>query len=212
MDTEYEFQNKKAKDVKSRSDQLFKQIFQRSLIFTLSNALSFARLLSGIYIYYLIQTHQVFLSVVVIALAIVSDFLDGYFARKQHQISELGKILDPLADKFCIGLASIALYQGYGLPLWLVVLIIGRDVFILIGSVVLMTRLNYVVASAWPGKIAVTIISALLLSHLFQIRVLQVPLQALTLLFLLFSAGYYAIKFYHLLKRKEKVNVTNDSS
>ena len=193
-------------------EQLFKQIFQRPLIFTLSNAMSFARLLSGTYIYYLIQTHQVLLSVIVIALAIASDFLDGYFARKQHQISELGKILDPLADKFCIGLASIALYQGYGLPLWLVVLIIGRDILILIGSVVLITRLNYVVASAWPGKIAVTIISALLLSHLFQIHVLQRPLQALTFLFLLFSASYYAIKFYQLMKPKEKVDVPNDHS
>ena len=196
--------------MKHHRGHLFQRIFQRRLIFTLSNALSFARLLSGIYIYYLIQTHRVLEALIFIALAIASDFLDGYFARKQHQINKQEKILDPLADKFCIGLAAIALHQGYGLPLWLVGLIIGRDVLILVGSVVLMTRLNYVVASAWPGKIAVTIIAALLLSHLFQLSPLQTPLQMLTLLFLLFSAAYYGLKFYRLVIRKENAGVSHD--
>ncbi|MBI3035007.1 CDP-diacylglycerol--glycerol-3-phosphate 3-phosphatidyltransferase [Candidatus Woesearchaeota archaeon] len=62
----------------------------------------------------------------------VSDFLDGYFARKKKQVTEFGKLIDPIADKFLISTALIFLFvQGYeGIDLWMVVAIIAREVII----------------------------------------------------------------------------------
>ncbi len=69
------------------------------------------------------------------ALAAISDGLDGYIARRYNQKSELGKVLDPLADKLLLVSAIILLSldsKGYltRIPLWLTVLIISRDVLV----------------------------------------------------------------------------------
>jgi len=180
---------------------LFDRIFQRRQLWTYSNGMSLARLVAGFYLYHLIRTHQLFPSLLLASLAIASDFLDGYIARRRNEISELGKVLDPLADKISIALASMALYQEYGLPVWVVVVIIGRDVLIMIGSLLLMNRLKFVVASALPGKIAVTVMSALLLSYLFGLSSFYVPLQILTIAMIGYSSGYYGLKFYQLLQK-----------
>ena len=62
----------------------------------------------------------------------ISDFLDGYFARKKKQVTEFGKLIDPIADKLLISTALIFLIaQGYeGIELWMVVAIIAREVII----------------------------------------------------------------------------------
>ena len=62
----------------------------------------------------------------------VSDFLDGYFARKKKQVTEFGKLIDPVADKLLISTAMIfLLVQGYaGIDLWMVIAIIAREIII----------------------------------------------------------------------------------
>ncbi len=179
-------------------------IFKPQQVFTLPNLLSFIRLLLGGYIYYLMIHHQVQEATLWIIIAIASDYLDGIVARAQHRISEMGKIIDPLADKVAIGLASIALYQEYGLPLWLVVLIIGRDIGILLGSVLLISRLKFVVPSAIPGKITVTVIAATLLSFLYGLQVLQQPLVWLTLIMIILSSAYYLKNAWEMWHKTEK--------
>ena len=76
------------------------------------------------------------------AAASILDGVDGYIARHYHQVSELGKILDPLADKLLLVSAIVTLSFNHGnylgqIPLWLIGTIIGRDLLILIGFVVI---------------------------------------------------------------------------
>jgi len=145
-----------------------KIILEDRNIWTISNFLSSIRIFLGIIIYFLILNHASVSAILIAIVAIVSDFADGYLARKRNEVSELGKILDPLGDKVSIALGSIALYQSYGLPLWIVVVIISRDFLIVLGSLILMHKTRKVTASEIPGKIAVTIVSLLLLSYLFE--------------------------------------------
>jgi CDP-diacylglycerol--glycerol-3-phosphate 3-phosphatidyltransferase len=187
--------NKSIKIMTDRS-ALLTNIFEKGKVFTFSNFLSFIRIPLALYLYYLISERLIIYALITIIIVVISDFADGYFARKWNQVSELGKIFDPVGDKFCVALGSIALYNSFGLPLWVVILIIGRDILILLGSVLLVTRLPFVAPSKWLGKIAVTVISLLLISYLLEVRSVQVPLQILTIIAILASGGQYAINFY----------------
>jgi cardiolipin synthase (CMP-forming) len=94
------------------------------------------------------------------AIAAILDGVDGYIARRYHQISELGKILDPLADKLLLVSGIVALSFNHGnflgqIPLWLTGTIIGRDLLILLGvAVIRFTVGKIVVRPRFTGKIA----------------------------------------------------------
>ena len=62
--------------------------------------------------------------------AVLTDWLDGHIARNTRQVTTLGKLLDPIADKLLISTALIALVQVGRAPAWMVVLIVGRELAI----------------------------------------------------------------------------------
>ncbi len=174
---------------------LTQKLFEKGKVYTISNGLSLLRLLGSFYLYYQTIHHRAWIALGVAILLIITDFLDGYFARLLNQVSELGKVLDPIADKVGIGLGVFALYLEYGLPFWVMALIIGRDIAIVLGSLVLMSRLPYVVPSAMPGKIAVTILAFLFLVYLLEIYPLQYPLLILSVLAIAVSSAFYGYRF-----------------
>ena len=67
------------------------------------------------------------LGVAIFALAAMTDFFDGRIARRRQQVSKLGKLLDPIADKLLISAALIALVENHLAPAWAVVIIVGRE-------------------------------------------------------------------------------------
>ena len=95
-------------------------------------------------IYYVETGNEIHRLVAILSFAVAAilDGVDGYIARRYNQISELGKILDPLADKLLLVSGIVALSFNHGIllgqiPLWLTGTIIGRDFLILIGMVVI---------------------------------------------------------------------------
>ena len=74
--------------------------------------------------------------------AVISDIIDGYIARRYHQKTKAGAILDPLADKILLISAFICLYVRRGsfeefvFPIWFVVAIISRDIILLLGAMI----------------------------------------------------------------------------
>jgi cardiolipin synthase len=91
----------------------------------------------------------------------VSDAIDGFFARRKRQITQLGGFLDPTADKLLITSACLLLasqrshVNGFLLPPTVVVLIIGKDLFLLIGFVVVyFVTSQFLIAPALIGKAA----------------------------------------------------------
>jgi len=106
----------------------------------------------------------------IMCLAALTDKLDGVLARKYGQITEWGKILDPLADK--IGVAAVALVLVYlnDIPLWFVVGLGARDVLILVGGIQLKSRRGIVLPSNEVGKWAVGVVSLALFTALIGIQ------------------------------------------
>lgn len=102
-----------------------------SAILTIPNVISFVRLATVPFFLWLWFAGSREIAVVVYAIGAWTDFLDGFIARRTDSVSELGKLLDPLADRVFIVALAIALVGGGTLPWWLAVAIIGRDVVIL---------------------------------------------------------------------------------
>lgn len=100
---------------------------------TLANRITFARIIFiPIFVVLLLGElpYKEWLAAATFALIAISDGLDGYFARSLNQVSDFGKILDPLADKLVIIAALVALVQVANLPVWIVVVIVGRELIV----------------------------------------------------------------------------------
>ena len=67
------------------------------------------------------------LSLVVFTIAVITDYLDGYLARRRNELTKLGAMLDPLADKLLLSAAFISLIELEMAPAWIVAVIIGRE-------------------------------------------------------------------------------------
>lgn len=101
-----------------------------------------------------------YVALAIFLLAIVSDIIDGYIARTQRQKTRAGAILDPLADKALLLSAFIFIfhvskvYFAYPLPLWLLLVVISRDIIILVGcGIILSTQHDtQIVPTRW-GKL-----------------------------------------------------------
>lgn len=87
-----------------------------------------------------------------LGVAALTDFLDGFLARRQGKETRLGEFLDPLADKICISSVFVMLARRGRLPGWVPGVIIGREVLITLFRVYAGTRGSSVPASVW-GKL-----------------------------------------------------------
>ena len=91
------------------------------------------------------------LGVSIFLAAAFTDYLDGHFARRRHQVSRLGKLLDPSADKLLISAALISLVENRLAPAWAVVIIVGRE-FAVSGLRSIAATEGVVIAASKMGK------------------------------------------------------------
>lgn len=108
-------------------------------------------------------------------LAAISDGVDGYIARRFNQRTELGAVLDPIADKLLQVTALILLSLDFHaafhrIPIWLPIVVISRDVLILVGFLVikLVVGVKVELSTHWSGKLATALIMVLITMVLMQ--------------------------------------------
>ncbi len=171
-------------------------------MWTISNFISFLRLLMSIPAGYCLWYGEKTALLIIMLLAFVSDFLDGTLARKLNQVSETGKIIDPLADKvFVTTIIVISLIQG-SMPLWIGIIIIARDIIILLSGVYFAKKLGYVIPSNYTGKITVDIIGIYLLLIVFGQTDFASYWLWLVLAGVLVTLVHYGIRAFRLLQNK----------
>ena len=98
---------------------------------------------------------------VLFIVAIATDGIDGYLARKYEIVTDLGKLLDPIADKALTGCAFVGLSILGELPWWVTIVVLVREVGITVHRLVVAS--DHVVAAAWMGKLK-TVAQAVALS------------------------------------------------
>ncbi len=111
-------------------------------VLTVPNLISFLRICSIPYLAWLITKNHMILALIVLAISAFSDCIDGYIARRWNQVSKLGQILDPIADRLLIIFSTIALAIARIIPWWALALVVLRDV-IMAALVVLLAQHDY---------------------------------------------------------------------
>src|SRR5271157_3870357 len=160
--------------------------------------------------------HFEFWGVLILLLAAATDWADGYFARRRLQVTTLGILLDPIADKLLISAAFVSLVDMHLVPAWMVVIVIGRE-FTVLGLRNIASAEGFTIAASTLGKTKMVLqvcASAVLISgvHRPSFRPLGLVLLWLVVISALVSAGQYFYRFWsHLddrIKQRRKLSLT----
>ncbi len=177
----------------------------------LPNKLTIGRIfLIPLFMFFLLVkiTYGKYLAAFVFILAASTDGLDGYIARKRKQVTNFGKIMDPLADKLLITAALISLVQLGEISAWPAVIILGRE-FAITGLRSVAAAEGVVVAASPLGKIkTVTQIIAvsLILLEGFYIDYINLPLGMIMLYIALFFTIWSGYDYVKKINKKVKID------
>ena len=108
------------------------------------------------------------LGLVIFLLAAITDFIDGYIARKYNLITDFGKFMDPLADKLLVTAALLILLENGLISAWVVFVILARE-FIVTGFRTIAAAKGVVIAAGWLGKIK-TVVQFIMISTLLLLN------------------------------------------
>ena len=135
------------------------------------------------------------LALAVYIVACLSDTVDGYIARHCNQVTNIGKFMDPLADKMLVLAAMIFFVEKGQMPGWVVAVVLLRE-FAVSGLRMIAVEQKRVIAAAWSGKIktTVTMIGLGVLLVFGDVTVLRWIIITLILLTTLYSGAEYFIK------------------
>lgn len=166
-------------------------------ILTWSNAFSFSRILAaGI----LVPVHQHFGAALLFTALVIwiaaSDYLDGWMARRTDNVSELGKYLDPTADK--IAAAILFVYAGFAetIPWWFISFSVARDFLIGLGGTLVRWKRGKTMMAVWSGKVAVNAIALywLVAMYMPDSQALHIFLQGACVMMLLYAFHEYVVR------------------
>lgn len=145
-----------------------------------------------------------YIALAIFIIASLTDTLDGYIARSRNMVTNLGKFMDPLADKMLVISAMICLIELGNLKAWVVIIIVARE-FIVTGFRLIAASNNVVIAASWWGKLKT--ISQMLMVIFLLANIEGVVFEAindflivLTVAFTVISGVDYIVKNISVLK------------
>lgn len=176
-------------------------------IFTWSNLVSFSRFLVSFPIIWLYhRTGEIGpLLIALVVYGILSDYLDGWLARRTGTVSELGKALDPIADKTCaFVLFAYTTWAGM-IPAWFFWAVVGRDALIMAGSLWIREQRGKLPMAVISGKVSVNALAAYWMSAFFfpELMPVQLFFMGSSVALMIFSFIDYFHRFRQILQGVE---------
>ena len=173
-------------------------------ILTLANIISLGRAILAVPIIFTLRDSSLgSITFVLILIAVLSDALDGWVARKAHEVTHFGKWIDPIADFVCIFsvVAYLTLIDRF--PSWFFLFFLIRYIYIAIGAIYFLNHDHFVLSSNWWGKWGAGITSLAVLVHIWPWQAFpwlnEVTIYVATFL-LLVSWILYTKTFYNFYK------------
>lgn len=183
-------------------------MFKLKEIYTKSNLLSLFRLLLAIPLWILLDDFDSnrYLVFGLCLFAAFTDILDGYIARKFNEVTEFGKIIDPLADKVAMAAIVIKLFLIGEIPAMYFYLIVGRDLLIFLGGLLVSKKLGRVLPSNMLGKITVLNLGLVILFILIDLNkqgIVYLAFYYSSIILIFASFAGYVIRSAEFIKRNK---------
>lgn len=183
------------------------RLFSKKQILTIPNLLSLVRLLMiPVILWLYIGKQNNYAAIVVIALSGLTDVVDGYIARRFNMVSDLGKILDPIADKLTQGSLILCLTVTYDWMKWLIALFIVKEIAMAVMGLLVIKQKDSVNSAQWHGKLSTVLLYAtmivLILFPRMPLPVVNTLIVACAIVIVMSLALY--TKFYIKLFRKSE--------
>ena len=176
-------------------------------IFTLPNIMSFFRicLIPVIVWLYCIKKNYTFTGFIII-ISGLTDILDGFIARKFNLISDLGKILDPIADKFTQLAVLICLLTKFPWMLMPIISMIFKEIFVGITGFIAIKKSGKVSGADWHGKVATILLYSMMVLHMFW---LNIPNEVSSASILLCTSMIFVSFFFYITKNLKAIKFSD---
>lgn len=181
--------------------------YQKKII-TIPNILSFVRLcLIPVIVWLYLGKQNYLLAGIFVIISGLTDIVDGFIARTFHMISDVGKVLDPIADKATQGVVLILLATSFPLMLLPIGLMIVKEAFMAITGYMIIKKCDVVLGASWHGKTATVLLSITMTLHMVWhsiYPVLSVVLIVICSCLIALSLALYAKRNFGYLLGKSK--------
>ncbi|MBN2796896.1 MAG: CDP-diacylglycerol--glycerol-3-phosphate 3-phosphatidyltransferase [Clostridia bacterium] len=162
-----------------------------------------------VWLFYTDIPHNLDYALIVFITAGITDVLDGYIARKYHLESDLGKVLDPLADKMMLLSVLICLTSTDLIPLWVVLIVMLKEMVMIYGGIYLyFSKVQLIIPSNKYGKIGTILFyfAIFLVLAKFNAMVTKIALYAAVILAIVAFTNYFRIAL-HLRRESNHKNI-----
>ncbi|MBL7191319.1 CDP-alcohol phosphatidyltransferase family protein [bacterium] len=163
------------------------------------NLISISRLLLLPALVHYLYKDKVITSALILVIIWVTDYVDGLVARRFRMKTDLGLILDPVADKITTTVLLIALYYMRGFPLWIAMVMIGRDVVIITAGYYLLNH-ERLMQSDILGKMTTVLVSIIVFFYMIHWEETGRALSFLLPFFIVATLTSYGLKFFEIMK------------
>jgi len=163
----------------------------------LANLITYTRMILSIPILYLMYTEHYNSALVVFIIAALTDWLDGFVARKTNSVSEVGKVMDQIADKILIDAVLITALDLAWIPSWIVIAVVWRDIMVSAVRILAAKRGDVLAANIF-GKLKtvfqMALVIILLSRSLFFFPILNTSMVWIVFIFTVLSALIYIVQ------------------
>ena len=171
---------------------------------TVPNALSVLRIIVIPFFAWFFMQDQLAIAVALLVLSGLSDCVDGFIARKLNQVTELGKMLDPLADKLTQGVVALCLAIKFPVICPALLVFILKELVMLCGAILLLKKKKRPCAAQWYGKVAtvmfyISVSVIVVIDGFFPVKPVTFEVVAYVLLILTAAMMIYsAVRYFQI--------------